>query len=631
MKQIKLLFVILITTFGVSVMHSQNANIEIADEKFDNLQYIDAIRIYEDVANTGVVDQDMFRKIGDAYFFNANYISAAIWYQKVFALQSIQEPIYNFRYGQSLKSSGKSEEGNVYLQQYYSSLGFSDVEVKRKTSARNIDKHANMFSVFPVGFNTKYSDYPAFFLKDSLYVISADNTLKESAWNGQPTSDIFTAKDNGLSRMDGVLNTEFNEGSLVITNDGNTMYFTRNNFSGKKRGKDANEVTRLKLYKTIKTDGVWGDVIDLPFNSDAYSVGHPALSTDGKTLYFVSDMPGTKGGTDLYAAQILNDTMFGEIKNMTKLNTIGNEMFPFIAKDGTLYFSSNGHPNLGGLDVFMASPTPNGGFDAITNVGRPVNGNFDDFAFVFNSDSKKGYFASNRLGSNSDDIFQINEGDGFEICNSMVAGLVKDAKTGELLSNAIVTIIGADNTILDRVVTNANSQYSFSGIDCNEAKFIRAEKSGYQTNEIAYPKGSSQPEYTDILLSKKAFGLYDGADLAALLNPIYFDLDKSNIRKDAEVELQKIVAVMKQFPELKIDVRSHTDSRANDNYNMTLSESRNEATINFLVNNGINRNRLSGKGYGETKLINNCSNGVNCTEQQHQANRRSEFIVLNKI
>lgn len=628
MKQIKLLLVILITICCVSVTPAQNASIKKANEKFANLQYVDAIKIYEDVANNGVVDQDIFKKLGDAYYFNANYLAAATWYEKAFALQNVQEPIYNFRYGQSLKSAEKYQQAESYLKQYYAMLGESDATIMSKTSISNIENQSDMFKISEVGFNGKYSDYPAFYQGDTLHVVSANVALKKTGWNGEPTSDVFTLNSGLLNDISGAVNTPYNEGSLVLTNDGNTMYFTRNNFLGKKRGEDSNEVTRLKLYRATKANGSWGKVVELPFNSSEYSVGHPALSPDNKTLYFISDMPGSKGATDLYQTEIIADSIYGEVKNLEKLNTIGSEMFPFMAKDGTLYFSSNGYPNLGGLDVFMAKPDATKGFGRVRNVGKPVNSNFDDFAFVINSDTKKGYFASNRLGTESDDVFGVNFNEDFKNCNSMVAGLVKDAKTGELLGGAVVSIIGDNNMVLERTTANANAQYSFNGIDCKEAKFIRAENNGYQTNEIVYPNNSEQPEYTDILLNKKTFGLYDGANLADLLNPIYFNLDKSDIRKDAEVELQKIIAVMKQFPELKIDVRSHTDSRANDNYNMALSEKRNQSTINYLINNGIDSNRLSGKGYGESQLVNKCSNGVRCTEQQHQENRRSEFIVV---
>ena len=386
------------------------------------------------------------------------------------------------------------------------------------------------------------------------------------------------------------------------------------------------------MYRAENINGEWDNVTELPFNDSEYSIGHPALSSDDSKLYFVSDMlsNGNNGGTDIYEVALLENGSFGPIFNMANFNTPGNEMFPYVAKDGTFYFASNGQiANLGGLDIYSSAANENGVYGKVTIVGAPINSPMDDFAMMINSETKKGYFASNRSGAKSDDVYSIVENTNYEIpCVVTFRGVVRDKKTGDILENALVSLIDSDNNVITQKVVTAGL-YQFDEMDCKKAKFVRAEKSNYQTGEELILAPIDEISSTDVLLSRRNIDLIVGTDLGLILNPVYFDLNSSYIRPDAAIELQKIIAVMQQNPSLAIDVRSHTDSRASDHYNMWLSDRRVRRTINYIVSHGnISRDRLTGRGYGESQLVNGCPNSIDCSENEHQRNRRSEFIVL---
>ncbi len=606
----------------------QEASVRKADIKFSNLQYIDALNAYKAIIDNGYESEDVFQKLGDAYYFNANYTEAANYYSRLFDLNNNQAEIYQYRYGQSLKAIEGYKKADIYLGEYYKSKGIHFFN--SESFVENIKKDPIQFKVEKATFNTKYSEYPGFIENKQLYIIAPNVDDMKNPWNGEPTTDIFISEGTSLSSLSTNLNTKYNEGSLVITKDSNTMYFTRNNYLGKlKTG--ANKLVSIKLYRANKIDGKWDNVIELPFNSNEYSVGHPALSNDEKTLYFVSDQPDdNKGGKDIYSVEILADGVFSQATNVSSLNTAGDEMFPFIDKEGTLYYSSNGFQNnLGGLDIYRATPSGTG-FIEITNMGEPINSSFDDFAFVTNVKDENdngneiiGYLASNRNGSDSDDIYIVTP-----FCTQELAGTVKDKKTDENIPNATVMLINDKNEIVARMKSNESGYYKFENKGCDDSiKFVRAEKAKYQTNEVEVPADEEQRKKINVYLDLRELDVLTGRDIAKLLNPIYFDLDKSNIRPDAALELQKIVAILKQYPSINIDVRSHTDSRGNDNYNMALSERRAQSTINYLVKNGIDNKRLTGKGYGETQLVNGCSNGVKCSKAEQQRNRRSEFLI----
>ncbi|MGB0199539.1 MAG: OmpA family protein [Flavobacteriaceae bacterium] len=610
---------------------AQNKQLEKAHTMYEDLAYIDAKDLYTKIADKGVEDADLFRKLGDVHYFNAKYKDAATWYAKALALDNNPPNDYNFRYGQALKATNQMQKADGFLQTFYDS---KSVNYRPSSSYMDeIEKASGKHSIEKVNFNSEYSDYPGFLHDGELYVITADRSNKTNVWNEEPASDIY--RGTGLDALDKPLNTKYNEGSLVITKDGQTIYFTRNDYINRKLGKDSQEVTRLKLLRSDKDDeGEWTKPKELPFNNSEYSVGHPALSPDEKQLYFVSDMPGGRGGTDLYVTEISEDNYSAPV-NLTELNTVANEMFPFIDEEGTLYFSSNGHSNLGGLDVFFTKGNSDEGFDAPQNMGKPINSSYDDFAFLINEQT--GYFASNRDNQN-DDIYSFVKLEEIEEevpCNVVFEGVVRDLKTGQPIPNANLVFVNGYLEEVGQVQADEQGRYSFQDEFCGNVTIIRANEEDYFPRETVVSGVDGGAVQTDIQLDKpdpirEAIETGTVTDLAIFIDPIYFDYGKSFIRPDASIELDKIVDILNDYPAMEIDVRSHTDSRSSSTFNMNLSDRRAKATIDYLVSKGINSNRLTGRGYGETQLVNHCSNGVQCSNDEHQQNRRSEFIITKK-
>ncbi|WP_316936960.1 OmpA family protein [Kordia jejudonensis] len=632
----------------VLVGYAQEKKLEKADEKYDSYAFINAIEIYEKVAEEGYKSKELFEKLGNAYYFNADLISASKWYGELFSLGEEVAPEYYFRYAQALKAEKRYEESDKKMQEF-SKLTGSDIRgtkfIKTRNYLEEIAEQSGRFRIENLGVNSPYSDFAPSFYEDNLVFSSARDTgvatRYKHKWNARPFLDLYGSEvqENGslanVDKFSGKLNTKYHESTTVFTKDGNTMYFTRNNYYKGKYKKDKKGINKLKMFRATREGDTWVNIEELPFNSNNYSVAHPALSVDEKKLYFASDMPGTFGLSDLFVVDINDDGTFGEPKNLGKgINTEGRENFPFISQKNELYFSSDGHVGLGGLDIFVMQLDDEE--QTIYNIGEPVNSSMDDFTFIINSTTKKGYFASNRDGGQGDDdIYSFIEMKEIQwTCEQEIMGVVKDNKSNEILVGAEVKLFDNKNNELERTYSDNLGEFRFKAIlECNEVYFVRAVKKDYNPAENLLPKQEAAGlRSTILLLEKEEVPFKVGDDLAKILNIpiIYFDFDKSNIRPDAAAELEKVVTVMKQYPTLKIDVRSHTDSRGRDAYNKKLSQRRNKSTITYIISRGIDANRLTGAGYGEERLVNQCSNGVKCTEEEHQLNRRSEFIVVER-
>ena len=624
--------------------YSQERSVVPADNKYEQYEYIDAISIYEKVAEKGYKDEQLFQRLGNAYYFNANFEKAAKWYDALFLMNKNQGPEYLYRYSQALKSKGDYNKANKILDQF-EKTSENDLRAKlyqkHKNYLEEIKANSGRFNIADAGVNSEYSDYGSSFLDDKLVFASARDTGGVSKnvfkWNNQSFTNLYTSKigsDDNLEtpkRFGNKINSKFHEATPVFTKDGKTMYFTRNNFLDGKRGKDSKNVTLLKIYKSTLVDGQWSNITELPFNSNQYSVAHPALSLDDATLYFASDMPGTLGQSDLFKVTINENGTFSTPENLgPKINTEGRETFPVISGDNELYFASDGRPGLGGLDIYVTRLDQNQNFGEIKNIGEPVNSPKDDFAFLINSETRKGFFTSNRDGGKGfDDIYKFTETKKL-ICEQSLAGVVKDKESGELLTGVIVSLFDENFKVLKESTTDSLGQYRFEVV-CGKTYYVRVEKENYETSEkgIAIADESNASKL-DLELEKRIKPIGVGTDLAKTLNIpiIYFDLDKSFIRKDAMFELEKIIVVMNDFPKLKIDIRSHTDSRQTEKYNNALSDRRAKSTRDWLIKAGIDASRLTAKGYGESQLVNHCADGVKCSELEHQANRRSEFVIL---
>ncbi|WP_281238129.1 OmpA family protein [Flavobacterium praedii] len=634
------LFILLLLTSG----YAQKKTVAKADVNYDRYAYVDAIVNYEKVAAKGYQDEKMFQKLGNAYYFKAELPQASKWYEQLFTLYPNQEAEYYYRYSQTLKSTGDYKKSDQMLEQFNLKSGNDKRGIlfkENKNYLEEIKANSGRFQVVDAGVNSAFSDYGSSFLGDKLVFASARDTggvsKKVFKWTNKSFTNLYASEmkpdgEMGIpERFVRTINSKFNESTPIFTQDGKTMYFTRNNYLEGKRGRDSSKNTLLKLYKaTLDTEGEWSNVTELPFNSNEYSVAHPALSQDEKTLYFASDMPGTLGQSDLFRVKINQDGTYGTAENLgPEINTEGRETFPFVSEENELFFASDGRPGLGGLDIFVARKEVDDSFYGIQNVGEPINSNQDDFAFLINK-KRNGFFTSNREGGKGyDDIYRFVEYKKL-ICDQVLSGLITDQETKEIVSNAKMSLFDSNFKPLQVAQTDAQGRYSFA-VDCSKTYYVRAEKEDYQTKEgsVRSKSFSGSKDYS-MELERRIKPITVGTDLAKTLDipMIYFDLDKSYIRKDASYELAKVLTVMQQYPAMKIEVRSHTDSRQTAAYNEKLSDRRAKATVAWLVKNGINSARLIGKGYGESQLVNPCSDGVKCSEEEHQANRRSEFIIV---
>ena len=647
----KIKVILLLFVLSISSGFAQKGKLASADKKFNDLAYIDAIEIYKKVAEKGHKSVDLFQKLGNSYYFNANLLEANKWYGELFALGQEVEPEYYFRYAQTLKSVGDYAKANEYLAKF-SQKTASDNRAKifeeNKDYLSEIKKNSGRQKIEDAGINSEYSDYGGSFYKENFVFTSARDTGGVSNMKHKWTNASFYNLYSATVSSEGYLtnpeplarkvNSKFNESSAVFTKDGNTMYFTRNNYTNGKQRTDATKTTLLKLYKATKGDaGEWTNVEELPFNSNDYSCAHPALSPDDKTLYFASNMPGTVGQSDIFKVTVNTDGSFGTPESLGGgINTEARETFPFVTDENEIFFASDGQLGLGGLDVFSVKVYEDGTMSKVFNVGSPVNSSQDDFAYLFDSKTKFGFFSSNREGGKgNDDIYKFVEQIPLPYnCKQIVSGVITDEETKEVLANAKVTLFDEDMKVISDMIANEKGEYKFEELECEKTYFVRAEKKDYETVETSVVTGSAPGETTAKLpITKRVKQVGVGSDLAKAfdIKIIYFDLDKSNIRPDAALELEKILQVMKQYPTMKVDVRSHTDCRQTAKYNQALSDRRAKSTIAWLVKNGVAADRLTGKGYGESQLVNDCgcepTNESKCSEEEHQANRRSEFII----
>jgi outer membrane protein OmpA-like peptidoglycan-associated protein/tetratricopeptide (TPR) repeat protein len=632
-------FLVLFVFKGIA----QTGTIANADKKYNKYAYIDAIATYEKVAEKGYKDEKMFQRLGNAYYFNGESAKALKWYDALFEMNEQQELEYYYRYAQTLKSTGDYAKADKMLELFNQKASTDKRGLlfeKNKNYLEQIKINSGRFEIADAGINSRYSDYGSSFLDNKLVFASARDTggiaKVKFKWTNRSFTNLYSVElkaDGSVGtpeRFERKINSKFNESTPVFTKDRTTMYFTRNNFLNGTKGKDDKRITLLKLYKASYVDDKWTDIIELPFNSDQYSVAHPALSVDEKKLYFAADMPGTLGQSDLYSVTINSDGSFGTPENLgAAINTEGRETFPFISGDNELYFASDGRPGLGGLDVFVSTIKSDSTFGEVQNIGAPINTKQDDFGFLLDSKNRTGFFSSNRDGGNGyDDIYRFSETRKL-VCEQVLSGTIVDDETNVVLGNAKVNLLDDQFQIIGEVVTGADGKYNFK-VNCGKKYYVRAARQDYETKEvvITIDKITGKTDLT-LALTKAICKVAVGDDLAKCfgIKMIYFDLDKSFVRKEAAFELEKILDVMKQHPEMKIDVRSHTDSRQTRAYNEKLSDRRAKATIAWLVKNGIAADRLTGKGYGETQLVNQCADDVKCSEEEHQANRRSEFII----
>ena len=602
---------------------AQNKNTKIADKLFARFEYVDAVKEYQKLVENGKADPYVYMQLADANYNMFNSAEAIKWYKKATETQQDAETYY--RYAQMLKAEGKYDDANKQMRKFAAAAP-SDLRAKAFNENPNyipslLDK-TKLFDVKSSEISSDKSDFGAVLYDNSLYFASARNGARKNyGWTEEPFLDIYKADyntDGTITNASPVteLNSKWHDGPITISADGKTAYFASESYKEKQsspKDKKANaKYSQVYLFSVTKNGDSWGTPSSLPFNDKSFSNSNPSLSRDGKTLYFSSNRSGSVGGTDIWKVAVNADGTYGEPQNLgNKVNTEGNESFPFIADDNkTLYFASSGKQGFGGLDVYQIDLT-NG---EATNLGKPVNTEKDDFAFTFNESKKIGFLSTNRSGN--DDIFIVNP-----ICAVDVLIVVTNAKTGEILANASVSILDDKKNVIATQMSNAKGEVSYK-VECDRAYVVQASKDGFEGNTFAVTKSKGPKAKVDAALQPIDVIV---TETEIILKPIYFEYDKSNITQEGAFELDKLVQVMKNNDKMVILAKSHTDSRGSDKYNLTLSDRRAKSTVQYIISKGIDSSRISGKGMGELEPKEVCNP---CTEAQHALNRRSEFLIV---
>lgn len=655
-KSIKVLLLFLLCANGIA------QNIKTAkygDLLFEHLSFMDAIKSYEAAIKRGETSQEVYHRLADAYYNNGMYKDANKWYSKLLSnsqenSEFVSSDIY-FKYVQTLKSDNNYEEADKVMDQMATKFK-EDLRVKLyladKNYLKNLKANPGAFTASLMErVNTEYSEYGAAMYKGHIIFASSQNRTDYYPGIHSWTNDPFTKLYSAPVYIDGYVGDskpfskniegKLNESTPTFSLDGQTMYFSSNNRDPLKKQEG---IIRVELYKaTLDSKNKWSNVERLPFNAPNSTTAHPAISPDGKWLYFVSDRAGSYGQSDLYRVKILEGGGFGTPENLgDKINTEGRESFPFISTNNILYFASDGRPGLGGLDIYGVKINDDDTFGDVINLGDSVNSSYDDFAFYLDPNCKFGFMTSNRPeGLGKDDLYFVREIDGINMeLYQSIKGKVYDILSSNAIEGAKVVLYDSNHKKVDEIITDESGMYEFVDKVCSTSYTVGVDKSGYNTIELGLPslnksngaeldfgieggKGMS----IDNLIPGEGIKIGDDLFKVLKLDPIYFDLGKYYIRPDAERELYKVLEVMRKYPDMRIDVRSHTDVSGSEGFNYLLSQRRADSTVNWLVARGINRNRLTGRGFGFSVLVNECYKGVPCPAYKHQENRRSEFVV----
>lgn len=622
----KIYIILFLTLAGGMVVQAQNRNTRKADQHFDRLEYVKAAEEYEKLVERNRADAYVYRQLATSYYLINNTEKAEPYFREIASETDDPEVIYSF--AQTLKSNGKAEESNRWMKKFAELAPSDSRAIEFKNNPNYIPKlleKGERYKADLIGeLASEYTDFGGTILNGEFYFTSSRNTSRKShGMTGEAFLDIYKATyTDGIitdvNVLKGDVNTKYHEAIVSFSPDGTRMYFDRNAFYKGKFKKDEEGVNQLNIFYATLIDGTWKDVQPVPFNNTEYSVGHPSVSPDGKYLYFVSDMPGGFGDSDIYRVSINSDGSFGEPENLGRgINTEGKEVFPSVDSDGVLYFSSNGHLGLGGLDVFYAEAQGNG-FGEVTNIGSPVNSSKDDFAYKYYPDLEIGFVSSNRSG-NVDNIYRVEP-----VCSAVIHSIVRSEATNEPLSGAVVTLYDANENRLASKNTGADGKVEFT-VECDNKFVLQAAKGEYETNSAITNTKASQAPNVEIKLRPIEKIIKEDR---VVLNPILFDFDRYNIKPQAAFELDKLVELMKKYPNMIIKVEGHTDTQGNAEYNMELSKKRTQATVQYVISQGIDESRISGEGFGESRPVVDC--GSDCTEEDHAKNRRSEFIIVKR-
>ncbi len=604
-----------------------------AERQFNSFSFVKAINTYEKFIDTSFNENYALRKLADSYIMLRQPEKALPIYKRVVEQPNVPSEYYLY-YAQALRANGQYKESKEWMRKYRDSGNDTDSRVKE--FFKNDDLASAIFNssekntIEEIGMNSEFNDFSAVEKNGQIVFVSSRDegvsTKRLYSWDEQPMLDVYVVDNDGqmadhTNKIPGSINTIHHDGPITFNKAGDRIYFSRNNLDGGQKVKDAKGIMHIGIYTAQLVNGEWTNVQPTSLNNPNYIVYHPSLSADGKHLYFASDMPEGVGGTDIYVADVSESGALSNVRNMGPVvNTEGNESFPFIHDSGNLYFSSDGHVGLGLMDVFVTVKDENDNIVNTINLGEPINSKKDDFAYFLKEDGFEGYISSNRKGGKGgDDIYKFNR-----IPPLMMKGQIFDAVTQEPVEGARVALTRANGEEIAYFNTGADGAYEH--LIPRDADFVlKGSKEKYY--DVA-------KDFTSRNLGKQT-ELIVNLDVKLIplkienLDPIYFDLDKSFIRPDAAEVLDVVVGIMNKYPGMVIRLESHTDSRANDDYNIALSNRRAKSTYDYIISQGIDPSRITKyEGKGETELVNKCSNGVKCSEEEHQMNRRTEFYIL---
>ncbi|HEY9122835.1 MAG TPA: OmpA family protein [Bacteroidales bacterium] len=696
---------------------------KVADRYNNRFEYYKAIPMYHELHDAQPYNMEIVYKLANAYY-RINDSQHAEYWLKLITDSFPNDTISVLRLAQVLARNGKYNQSKEWYEKY-AILKPADAQGEAFSSAYNnvsiFYKDSASYLLKNMPFNSSFSDFSPAYYKNGLVYASAREKKGIIrlwySWTNSSYLDLYFALvDSSLSTefMPG-LNSLYHEGPVAFNKTFDTIIFTRSNFHNLLFGKSKEKINKLKLYQANwdSTKKKWVNVVPLEFNNNEYSCGHPALSADGNTLFFVSDMPGSIGGTDIYKThRVKNENGYfhwSKPQNLgSVINTAENEMFPFIDNEGNLFFASNGHAGLGGLDIFMAK-TINDGFENPVNLGFPINAQSDDFGFVISPSGNEGYFSTDRFNDvGNDDIYRwkkisrnlviltydkknlqplssvnliiSNENSDPENKTTNILGLaplvVKPSKdyqftaTRDKYIETKVNFTASELTNLDTIriplekripkfvingkVYAADDKQPFANIKAIVTNLADSSKTELVTDASGNFIADLQPEANyniavqisvkgkkcsanavnistkeleDDNVFTEMFPVLCVGDVIRVEN-IYYDLGKWDIRPDAAKELDKLLDMMNNYPKMRIELRSHTDSRGSDAANLALSDKRAKAAVAYLISKGIAPERIVGKGYGESIPLNKCKNGIKCSEEDYQVNRRTEFKIL---
>jgi len=659
MKNTIISIVVLCTlSIGLSAQKKENKERK-ADKYYRVYSFEKAIRMYTHTRHLSMEGQ---RRLAKSYQnLNQNLQSEAAYAQLISLPAGILPEDY-FNYAMVLKSEGKYEDAGKYLDKF-NELNPNDLRAKdyeaNKGKLDLLSKDDGRSKTEHLDFNTDAEDFGTSFYKNQIVFASTRTPVKwwgrKYRWNNKPFLDLYVSDVDGNQfkipqKFGNGLNGNLHDGPASFNKDGTFMAYSRNDYSTARKDR----VVRIQICFSSFKDGQWSKPEPFILNNKDYSVGHPCLSSDGNTMYFTSDMPGGFGGVDIYRIKKNEKGEWSKAENLgNKINTEGDELFPFYEeKTGVLFFSSNGHMGLGGLDIFISKATGTD-FGPAVNAGYPINSKSDDFAIVIDGTTNKGYFSSNREGgSGDDDIYSV------EILKPLNIG--KELKGIAMDKNSIpvpatfISLLNEKGELLDTLTTKADGAFSFLVNPDKNFKLSGKKENYIEGDANANTFGTEFAVQADIVLLTREENITQklvvGTDLGKLAeqkpvsgdfdksNPrpvneiAYFDFDKSNIRTDAGIELDKIVVIMNQYPNMIVELKAYADCRGSIEYNQILSDKRAQASAEYIKRRITNPKRIYGKGYGKTNMVSGCESALSatCTDANYQMDRRTEFTVVKK-